>query len=208
MLLKIDLSALGSVRQHWKGVGVTLFVNWAVKPFSMAALGTFFLSWLFAPLLTAAEIQSYIAGLTRVTRRTLDCPQVSVLAPIFRAACEAPARRRDCGNRRRQLMDLVNGAAVHRIFVQALEIERCAGGGRGAVHEFADSQWSDAIDFAFGSQHGRFADPGLAEQDKKWAGPKFAHSLDRAKSGRTGFVDLHPVVELLHGTARHRSATV
>lgn len=63
MLLKIDLSALGSVRQHWKGVGVTLLVNWAVKPFSMAALGTFFLGWLFAPLLPASEIQSYIAGL-------------------------------------------------------------------------------------------------------------------------------------------------
>lgn len=41
MLLKIDFGSLGSVRQHWKGVGVTLFVNWAVKPFSMAALGTF-----------------------------------------------------------------------------------------------------------------------------------------------------------------------
>ncbi|BBC74301.1 arsenical-resistance protein [Altererythrobacter sp. B11] len=63
MLLKIDFAALGSVRQHWKGVGVTLFVNWAVKPFSMAALGTFFLGWLFAPLLPANEIPSYIAGL-------------------------------------------------------------------------------------------------------------------------------------------------
>lgn len=63
MLLKIDFGALGSVRQHWKGVGVTLFVNWAVKPFSMAALGTVFLGWLFAPLLPAGEIQSYIAGL-------------------------------------------------------------------------------------------------------------------------------------------------
>ncbi|MFS0737622.1 ACR3 family arsenite efflux transporter [Sphingomonas sp. 1P06PA] len=63
MLLKIDFGALGSVRQHWKGVGVTLFVNWAVKPFSMAALGTIFLGWLFAPLLPAGEIQSYIAGL-------------------------------------------------------------------------------------------------------------------------------------------------
>ncbi|MCW2394604.1 MULTISPECIES: ACR3 family arsenite efflux transporter [unclassified Sphingobium] len=63
MLLKIDFSALGSVRQHWRGVGVTLFVNWAVKPFSMAALGTVFLAWLFAPLLPAGEIQSYIAGL-------------------------------------------------------------------------------------------------------------------------------------------------
>lgn len=63
MLLKIDFAALGSVRQHWKGVAVTLFVNWAVKPFSMALLGTFFLAHLFAPLLPASEIGSYIAGL-------------------------------------------------------------------------------------------------------------------------------------------------
>ena len=63
MLLKIDFGALGSVRQHWKGVGVTLFINWAVKPFSMALLGTLFLGWLFAPLLPAGEIPSYIAGL-------------------------------------------------------------------------------------------------------------------------------------------------
>jgi len=63
MLLKIDFGALGSVRQHWKGVGVTLFINWAVKPFSMAALATFFIGWLFAPLLPAGEISSYIAGL-------------------------------------------------------------------------------------------------------------------------------------------------
>ncbi|MXO76181.1 ACR3 family arsenite efflux transporter [Altererythrobacter aerius] len=63
MLLKIDFGALGSVRQHWKGVGVTLFINWAVKPFSMAALGTFFIGWLFAPLLPTSEISSYIAGL-------------------------------------------------------------------------------------------------------------------------------------------------
>ncbi|PXA97030.1 arsenical-resistance protein [Nostoc sp. 3335mG] len=63
MLLKIDFGALGSVREHWKGVGVTLFVNWAVKPFSMAALGAIFLGWLFAPLLPGDEIPSYIAGL-------------------------------------------------------------------------------------------------------------------------------------------------
>src|ERR1700761_293841 len=50
MLLKIDFRALGSVRQHWKGVGVTLFINWAVKPFSMTLLGTLFLGYLFAPL--------------------------------------------------------------------------------------------------------------------------------------------------------------
>ncbi len=63
MLLKIDFGALGSVRRHWKGVGVTLFINWAVKPFSMALLATFFLGWLFAPLLPAGEASSYIAGL-------------------------------------------------------------------------------------------------------------------------------------------------
>ncbi|MDT9600751.1 ACR3 family arsenite efflux transporter [Sphingosinicella rhizophila] len=63
MLLKIDFASLGSVRQHWKGVGVTLFINWAVKPFSMAALATLFIGWLFAPLLPPSEISSYIAGL-------------------------------------------------------------------------------------------------------------------------------------------------
>ncbi|WP_150125403.1 arsenic resistance protein [Sphingomonas sp. LM7] len=63
MLLKIDFGALGSVKQHWKGVGVTLFINWAVKPFSMALLGTVFIGWLFAPLLPSGEISSYIAGL-------------------------------------------------------------------------------------------------------------------------------------------------
>lgn len=63
MLLKIDFAALGQVREHWRGVGVTLFINWAVKPFSMALLGTFFIGHLFAPLLPAGEIPSYIAGL-------------------------------------------------------------------------------------------------------------------------------------------------
>src|ERR1700754_1287829 len=63
MLLKIDFSALGQVREHWRGIGVTLFINWAVKPFSMALLGTFFIGHLFAPLLPAGQIPSYIAGL-------------------------------------------------------------------------------------------------------------------------------------------------
>ena len=63
MLLKIDFSALGQVREHWRGVGVTLFINWAVKPFSMALLGSFFIGHLFAPLLPPDQIQSYIAGL-------------------------------------------------------------------------------------------------------------------------------------------------
>jgi ACR3 family arsenite transporter len=63
MLLKIDFGALAQVREHWKGMGVTLFVNWAVKPFSMALLGWIFIRGLFAPLLPADQIDSYIAGL-------------------------------------------------------------------------------------------------------------------------------------------------
>ena len=63
MLLKIDFGALGQVREHWRGVGVTLFINWAVKPFSMALLGSLFIGHLFAPLLPSAQIPSYIAGL-------------------------------------------------------------------------------------------------------------------------------------------------
>ena len=63
MLLKIDFSALQQVREHWRGIGVTLFINWAVKPFSMAALGWLFIGYLFAPMLESSEIESYIAGL-------------------------------------------------------------------------------------------------------------------------------------------------
>jgi len=63
MLLKVDLHALKGVTQHWRGVGVTLFVNWAVKPFSMALLGWLFIGWLFRPWLPADQIDSYIAGL-------------------------------------------------------------------------------------------------------------------------------------------------
>ena len=63
MLLKIDLKALQDVSQHWRGVGVTLFVNWAIKPFSMALLGWLFIGYLFRPWLPEAQIESYIAGL-------------------------------------------------------------------------------------------------------------------------------------------------
>ena len=63
MLLKVDFGALHQVRQHWRGIGVTLFVNWAVKPFSMALLGWFFIRQVFAPYLPAGQIDSYIAGL-------------------------------------------------------------------------------------------------------------------------------------------------
>lgn len=63
MLLKIDFSALHHVKEHWRGVGVTLFVNWAVKPFSMALLAWIFLRGLFAGWLPEEQIDSYIAGL-------------------------------------------------------------------------------------------------------------------------------------------------
>jgi ACR3 family arsenite transporter len=63
MLLKIDFRALAQVREHWRGIGVTLFVNWAVKPFSMALLGWLFVATLFRPYLPAEQIPSYIAGL-------------------------------------------------------------------------------------------------------------------------------------------------
>ena len=63
MLVKIDLTALGQVREHWRGIGVTLFINWAVKPFSMAALGWLFIGYLFRPYLPADQITGYIAGL-------------------------------------------------------------------------------------------------------------------------------------------------
>lgn len=63
MLVKVDFRALHEVRKHVKGIGVTLFVNWLVKPFSMALLGWIFIRHVFAPLLPAAELDSYIAGL-------------------------------------------------------------------------------------------------------------------------------------------------
>ena len=63
MLLKVDFGALAEVRQHVRGIGVTLFVNWLVKPFSMAVLGWLFVRHAFAPWLPAEQIDSYIAGL-------------------------------------------------------------------------------------------------------------------------------------------------
>ena len=63
MLLKVDFAALGEVRHHVRGIGVTLFVNWLVKPFSMAFLGWLFIRQWFAPYLPAEQLDSYIAGL-------------------------------------------------------------------------------------------------------------------------------------------------
>ncbi|UCC15450.1 MAG: ACR3 family arsenite efflux transporter [Gammaproteobacteria bacterium] len=63
MLLKVDFSAMGQLREHWKGIGVTLFVNWAVKPFSMALLAWLFIYGLFSDMLPADQLDAYVAGL-------------------------------------------------------------------------------------------------------------------------------------------------
>ncbi len=63
MLVKIDFAALSKVKEHWRGIGVTLFINWAVKPFAMALLGWLFIGWIFRPYLPEDQINSYIAGL-------------------------------------------------------------------------------------------------------------------------------------------------
>ncbi len=63
MLLRVDFGALREVGQHWRGIGVTLFINWAVKPFSMALLAWVFIRHVFAPYLPAEQLDSYVAGL-------------------------------------------------------------------------------------------------------------------------------------------------
>lgn len=63
MLVKVDFRALHEVKAHWRGIGVTLFINWAVKPFSMAFLGWLFIRHVFAGYLPADQLDSYIAGL-------------------------------------------------------------------------------------------------------------------------------------------------
>ena len=63
MLLKVDFGALHRVGEQWRGIAVTVGINWLVKPFSMALLGWLFIGWLFRPWLPANQIDSYIAGL-------------------------------------------------------------------------------------------------------------------------------------------------
>jgi ACR3 family arsenite transporter len=63
MLVKIDFASLRRVREHWRGIAVTLFINWAIKPFSMALLAWVFIGWLFKPHLPPDQVDSYIAGL-------------------------------------------------------------------------------------------------------------------------------------------------
>ncbi len=63
MLLKIDFLALGQVAAQWRGIAVTVGINWLIKPFSMALLASLFIAHLFRPYLPAGEVENYIAGL-------------------------------------------------------------------------------------------------------------------------------------------------
>ncbi len=63
MLLRVDFTAIGQVARHWRGIAITVGVNWLIKPFSMAVLGWIFIGWLFRPWLPEGQIDSYIAGL-------------------------------------------------------------------------------------------------------------------------------------------------
>ena len=83
MLVKIDFGSLRQVSAHWRGISVTLIVNWAIKPFTMAVLGWVFIGWLFAPLLPADQINSYIAGLILLGAAPCnDLVMVFAFAPI------------------------------------------------------------------------------------------------------------------------------
>ena len=86
MLVKIDFAALSQVKEHWRGIGVTLFINWAVKPFSMAFLGWLFIGWLFKPYLPADQVSSYIAGTHSARRCAVHCDGVRLEQPFGRRA--------------------------------------------------------------------------------------------------------------------------
>lgn len=63
MLMKVDFGALHEVKRHWRGISITLFINWAIKPFGMALLAWIFIRHLFAQYLPVDQLDSYVAGL-------------------------------------------------------------------------------------------------------------------------------------------------
>ena len=95
MLLKIDFGALGQVKSHVRGIGVTLFINWAVKPFSMALLAWIFIRHVFAPYLPAGQIDSYIAGLILLAPRLHGHGCVVAAARGQYSRCRSRAERLD-----------------------------------------------------------------------------------------------------------------
>ncbi len=103
MLLKIDLAALGQVRDHWRGIAATVGINWLVKPFSMALLGWLFIGVLLRPYLPANMIDGYMAGLIPAGGRPLHRHGVRLVEPGGRRAAlhaePGGAQRRDHGGR-------------------------------------------------------------------------------------------------------------
>ena len=141
MLVKIDFAALSQVAEHWRGIGVTLFVNWAVKPFSMALLGWLFIGWLFKRWLPADQIDSYIAGLILLAAAPCTA-MVFVWSNLSRRRAAfhlepGRAQRRDHGRRlradRRPAARLVRD---HRAVVDAAAVGRALH--RRARHRRAD----------------------------------------------------------------------
>ena len=86
MLLKIDFGALRQVKEQWRGIGVTLFINWAVKPFSMALLGWLFIGWLFAPWLPAGADRQLHRRPDHPRRRALHGDGVRLVEPVATAS--------------------------------------------------------------------------------------------------------------------------
>ena len=93
MLVKIDFAALSQVGSHWRGIGVTLFINWAVKPFSMALLGWLFIGWLFRPYLPADQIDSLYRRPDPAGRRALHRHGVRLEQPAQGRAAFHPVAR-------------------------------------------------------------------------------------------------------------------
>ena len=98
MLLKIDFGALHQVKAHWRGIGVTLFINWAVKPFSMALLGWLFIRHVFAPYLPAGPARQLYRRTDSAGGRALHRDGVRVEPPgerrsVFHAVAGGAQRR-------------------------------------------------------------------------------------------------------------------
>src|SRR5258707_4406720 len=86
MLLKVDFGALNRVAEQWRGIAVTVGINWLVKPFSMALLGWLFIGWLFRPFLPAGQIDRYNARLHILAA----APRTAVVVVWFQPyACDA-----------------------------------------------------------------------------------------------------------------------
>jgi ACR3 family arsenite transporter len=117
MLLKIDFAALGQVRRHWRGIGVTLFVNWAVKPFSMALLGWFFIGYLFRAIPAGRADRLLHRRAHPAGRGPMHGDGLRLEQPVRgRAAFHAVAggaQRRDHGGRLRAHRRPAAGAVFH-----------------------------------------------------------------------------------------------